>query len=104
MARFRLSRQVEGDVLRIGEYTLATWGAQQASDYLSSLEACLQLLADQPTLGRVCRDIRPGLRRMEHAQHCVFYRPVEPGILVVRILHVRMLPSRHEIDSADDVG
>jgi antitoxin ParD1/3/4 len=49
-------------------------------------------------LGRPCDDIRPGLRRMEHGKHVVFYRLQKPGgILVVRILHQRMLPEKQAI-------
>jgi len=38
---------------------------------------------------------------MEQAKHVVFFRPVEEGILVSRILHERMLPERHAMDTED---
>ncbi len=58
------------------------------------------MLADSPALGRLCDDIRPGLRRQEHGKHVVFYRLQRSGgILVVRILHQRMLPQRHAIEN-----
>jgi toxin ParE1/3/4 len=60
------------------------------------------MLADNPALGRVSDDVRPGLRRMEHGRHVVFYRESAGGILVSRILHQRMLPERHSL--ADDDG
>jgi toxin ParE1/3/4 len=96
---FRFSRRAEADLLSIGGYTLRTWGKAQADRYLGELEACCQMLAGNPALGRSCEDIRPGLRRMEHGKHVLFYRPQKPtGILVVRILHQRMLPERQAID------
>ena len=84
--------------MSIGTYTLRTWGEDQAIHYLAGLEACCQQLADNPELGRACDDIRPGLRRMEHGRHVVFYRIEAGAILVSRILHQRMLPELQSID------
>ena len=98
MAAFRFSRHAEADLLGIGAYTLRTWGEDQTVRYLDDLEACCQMLADNPSLGRACDDVRPGLRRMERGRHVVFYREDAGGILVSRILHQRMLPERHAID------
>jgi toxin ParE1/3/4 len=98
-AFFRFSRRAEADLLSIGDYTLRTWGEAQAYRYIGELEACCQMLANSPALGRSCDRVRPGLRRMEHGKHVVFYRLRKPGgILVVRILHQRMLAERQAID------
>ena len=85
----------------IGAYTLNAWGVDQTIRYIDGLETCCQQLADNPELGRKCSYIRPGLRRMEHARHVVFYRIEAGGILVSRILHQRMLPERQLIDEED---
>ena len=61
--------------------------SEQLGPYLDDLEACCQMVADDPTLGRACDDIRPGLRRMERGRLVVFYRQDAGGILVSRILH-----------------
>lgn len=98
MAAFRLSRLADADLMGIGAYTLRTWGEDQAIRYLNALEACCQRLADHPKSGRPCESVRPGLRRMEHAKHVVFFRREPGGILISRILHERMLPERHLID------
>ena len=98
MAAFRFSRRAEADLLSIGAYTLRTWGEDQTIRYMNDLEACCQMLADNPSLGRACDDVRPGLRRMERGRHVVFYREDAGGILVSRILHQRMLPERRAID------
>ena len=102
MALFRFSRAAEADLLAIGAYTLRTWGEEQAVRYIDGLEACCQMLADNPALGRGCDDIRPGLRRMEHGRHVVFYRPAAGGILVSRILHQRVLPESQSIGEEDE--
>ena len=99
MAVFRFSRRAEADLLSIGVYTLHTWGEDQTIRYIDDLEACCQMLADNPTLGRACDDVRPGLRRMERGRHVVFYREGAGGILISRILHQRMLPERRAFDA-----
>ena len=95
LAYFRFSRLAEADLLRIGEYTLDVWGADQASQYLLELEECCQKLADHPQLGRACDEILPGLRRLEHGRHVIFYREKEDFVFISRVLHQRMLPEKH---------
>ena len=85
----------------IGAYTLHAWGEDQTIRYIDGLETCCQQLADNPELGRPCDHIRPGLRRMEHARHVVFYRIEAGGIVVSRILHQRMLPERQSLDEEE---
>jgi len=102
VARFRFSRRAEADLLSIGDYTLRTWGRAQAARYLGELEVSCQMLADNPSLGRINDHVRPGLRRLEHGKHVVFYRQEHGGVLVSRILHQRMLPDRHAIDDQDN--
>lgn len=102
MARFHFSRRAAADLLAITAYTLRTWGEQQAIRYIDGLESCCHLLAANPALGRACDEVRPGLRRMEHGRHVVFYRHAPNGILVSRILHQRMLPENQDIPGTDE--
>ena len=97
MPAFRFSRRAEADLMDIARYTLERWGEKQTKRYIDGLEACCHQLAGSPELGRRCDDIRPGLRRMEHGRHVIFYRLDAGGILISRILHQRMLPRRHAI-------
>jgi len=103
VALVRFSRRAEADLLSIVGYTLRTWGEVQANRYIDDLEACCQMLAGNPALGRASDFVRPGLRRMERGRHVVFYRQEAEGILVSRILHQRMLPERQAIDD-DESG
>lgn len=98
MRNLRFSRLAERDFVSIGAYTTRTWGAAQADRYLSDLEQCCRLLAGNPELGSPCDHIRPGLRYIEKGRHAVFYRRKSSGVLVVRILHQRMMPERHDIE------
>jgi toxin ParE1/3/4 len=101
LAHCRFSRRAEDDLLGIADYTLRTWGEDQAIRYITGLEEFCQMLVSNPALGRSCDDIRLGLRRMESSQHVVFYREETEGILIARILHQDMLPERHAMDDDD---
>lgn len=98
MATVRFTRLAEADLLEIGHYTIRTWGRKQCNRYLRQLEERCRQLADDPTRGRPCDEIRPGLRRTKVGKHVVFYREEAGGILVSRILHERMLPERQAME------
>lgn len=94
MADVRLSTRAAADLGGIARNTIEIFGVEQARRYRDDLEACFRTLAENPRLGRSAERLRPGLRRFEHRSHAVFYMQNEDGILIVRILHVRMEPSR----------
>jgi len=45
------------------------------------------LLADNPGLGRARDELRPGLRSFSAGRFLIFYRPLDNGIQVVRVVH-----------------
>ena len=95
MADHRLSARAEADLAGIADYTIKTFGIEQARRYRDALEACFQTLAENPRLGRSAERLSQGLRRSEHWSHTVSYAEDEGGIPIVRILHVGMDASRH---------
>jgi toxin ParE1/3/4 len=95
LSRTLFSPKAVSDLRSIASYTLETWGEVQADRYIDDLESQCRTLANSPQLGRICSEIRPGLRRFEHRKHVIFFRESADGILVSRILHERMAPQRH---------
>lgn len=95
MAEVRIRPQARRDLAAIWEYTLKSWGEEQADQYIRELNARLDRLAVHPNLGRKCDFIRPGYRVYPSGQHLIFYRPSPDEIDVVRILHKRMDATRH---------
>jgi len=95
---FRLSKLARLDLMDIADYTVDTWGPEQAQRYLNSLAACFNQLAKTPKIGRSCDRICQGYRRIEHEKHVILYRAGQDGILIGRVLHQRMRPSLHLID------
>ncbi len=94
---YRLSRGAELDLANVLDYTVDTWGGKQADRYLEGFVECFVRIAQRPLLGRACESVGPGVRRIEQGKHVVFYKHNEDVVYIVRILHQRMLPKRHEM-------
>ncbi len=95
MADYRLASRARTDLAEIADYTIETFGIEQARRYRDELEACFRNLAENPRSGRSAERLAPGLRRWEHRSLVVFYVEDERGVLVVRILHRRRDAPRH---------
>jgi len=100
LAEYRLSQVARLDLFEIADYTVDTWGMEQANRYLDGLDQCFKRLVENSEMGRPCNQIRPGYRRIDYEKHVVFYRIDEVGVFISRVLHQRMLPSRHLIEDA----
>ena len=96
MAEYWLRPKARSDIDAIWDYTIKTWGVQQARNYLSGLrDVCIEL-AENLDLGK-CRDeLYKGLRVYPSGKHMVLYITMDKGIDVVRILHGSM-DTRHHL-------
>jgi toxin ParE1/3/4 len=95
---YSLARLAEEDLKSIIRYTMKTWGRAQTIRYRQGLQDCFQSLGDNPSLGRKCDSIHPGLRRFEHGKHVVFYLSELDNILIVRVLHQQMIPDKFRFE------
>ena len=95
MSGYALRPRAEADLADIWRYTAQQWSVDQADRYYRGIIAALQMLGEQPSLGRACDDIRPGYRRYNVAAHVVFYVLTGGVVDVVRILHARRDFQRH---------
>jgi toxin ParE1/3/4 len=98
MSAYSVARLAEADMRAIIRFTNKTWGRTQTFKYTQDLHAGFQLLADNPSIGRVCNFQATGLRRFERGKHVIFYVPLTDGILIVRVLHQQMVPERSRFD------
>ena len=94
-AEYRLAPKARDDMEAVWLYSLTEWGRQQAEQYVDDLTAAFGFLADSPKAGRDCDHIRQGYRRYTVKRHMVYYRETAYGIEIMRILHDRMLATRH---------
>ena len=111
MARLRLARRAQTDLMIILGDSAEKWGAEASRRYGTALTRALRQVAADPE-GRLTRsrpDISPGLRSfhlrnlrqsarqpaVKRPVHVIYYRIVEPGLVeIVRVLHDRMEPAR----------
>jgi len=99
MPSLNVTAEAEADIDSIVEYTRITWGWRQADRYLTKLEDGFDLLTRNPSLGRSCDAIQPGLRRFEIGSHVMFYRSEPGGLRVLRVLHQQMVPVKSRFES-----
>jgi toxin ParE1/3/4 len=87
VSRLRFSRRAERDLNLIGSHIRNHNPA--AAERWVDLESKCRALAGQPGLGRPRSDLRQNLRSLAVGNHIIFYRQIEDGIEVVRVLHGR---------------
>jgi len=75
-------------------YTAEQWGLDQAEQYIDRIrDACIGL-ANGEKQGRIV-GVREGYLKYATMRHLVFFREVDAGLVVIRVLHQRMDPDRH---------
>jgi toxin ParE1/3/4 len=96
MPHLLFSPAAQNDLENIYDYTLETWGLNQAEHYLRNLHQVCNHLATQKTKGRNADFIRQGYFKKSVGAHFIFYRhPNQKTLEVVRILHQKMNVEAH---------
>lgn len=95
MSEVILSPRAKLDIGQIWDYTLSQWGVEQAEKYLRELWYMMKHAADNPIKCADIGDVRRGYRKSRSGSHVVFFKVIDDGIDVVRILHQRMDFDRH---------
>ena len=93
--RFLLSPLAQADLDNIWTDTARRWGIDQADNYVREIGHHIQTIAEHPLLGRACSEIRENYFKYPSGSHVLFYRRIDDGVDVVRILHERMDFKRH---------
>lgn len=68
---FRFTERAEKDVDAILSYTMATWGEAQTDAYVAGLFHLIELISENPALGRVRSELADGLRSFPYREHLV---------------------------------
>jgi toxin ParE1/3/4 len=90
-----ISPRAQGDLDEIWTYTTKRWGIDQAEFYIREIGKRIEAVAARPAMGRACPEIRRGYHKYRAGSHVLFYRLIDGGIEVVRILHEQMDFGRH---------
>ncbi|HYX16071.1 MAG TPA: type II toxin-antitoxin system RelE/ParE family toxin [Nostoc sp.] len=86
MSRFRISTQAAQDIENIWKY-VAPNNLKAANKLFDTLRESFPKLAKFPQLGRERSELAPFLRSFSVKNYLIFYRPIDEGIEIVRILH-----------------
>ena len=87
---FRLRPKAIADLDSIWNYTVETWGEDQAERYLRMINDCFKTIAEDPERGRPCDKIREGYLKIRTGRHTIFFRKERSGVDIVRVLHQSM--------------
>lgn len=94
MPRVLRRPQAVDDVLEVWDF-IAEDSLDQADSWVDRLDAALQRLATQPSMGRARPEIADDLRSLPFERYVIFYLPIPDGVDVIRVLH-----SARDVDSA----
>lgn len=89
------SAPADADLDEILSYSRIRFGEDVAAEYYFSFDETFSLLSQHPLAGATADDIRPGLRRISHRQHRIFYRIVDDTVRILRVLHHAMDVDEH---------
>ena len=91
MNRYVLSPAARAHLEQIWDYTCEPWDDDQAEGYVCEIQRAIERVVDNPMIGRLCDELRPGYRKHAVGSHTLYYRIVGGNVInVVRILHRRM--------------
>jgi toxin ParE1/3/4 len=83
------------DLLEIEDYSVRTFGADKAANYMTMIERVFYRLLNYPESGPVYPGLLPAIRYVSVGKHRAFYDYDGRSITVVRVLHQAMVPEDH---------
>ncbi|HYH39722.1 MAG TPA: type II toxin-antitoxin system RelE/ParE family toxin [Azospirillum sp.] len=86
MLRVRRTDRARTDLEEIWWY-VAQDSVAAADRLIRAIDETFRRLSEHPAMGRSRESLQPNLRSHPHGSYVVFYRPVDGGIEVVRVLH-----------------
>lgn len=87
VARIVLSRSARRDLVEIGDYGEAQFGAAAADAYQDEIEHRFERLADHPLIGEAKPMWGEGIRQLPCNQHRIIYTVHDDTVHIIRILH-----------------
>ncbi len=96
MARVIRSVQAQQDLEVILDY-LDSQSTEAADRFATKFDEACDLHAEHPRIGASSEEYAPNLRHFTVWNYAIFYRPIEDGIELIRIIHgARDIPKLFE--------
>jgi toxin ParE1/3/4 len=90
MPNFSLTETAKSDLKNIARFTQKRWGREQRNHYLKTLDDCFHQLSNNPNMGKVCGEIRPGYYKLPTGSYIYYRSKSNESIEIVRVLHENM--------------
>jgi toxin ParE1/3/4 len=86
MPRILRTRESRLDYDEIWTY-IAVRDLAAADRLVQHFDATLNVIATAPNMGRKVEEFAPNLRSFPIGSYLIFYRPIEDGIQLIRVIH-----------------
>ena len=86
MNQYRVSDAARSDLDEIWSY-IAQDNVDAADRFLRAIVSRFPKLAVMPQIGRAREELSPRLRSFPVGRYIIFYRPMENGVEIARVLH-----------------
>lgn len=93
--RVVLRPEADADIEEAADYTIATWGHDQALKCIADLRKATEQLSTTAERHPLYDQIIPGLRRKRSGMHHIYYLTSADQVEIVRIMHVQRDPGLH---------
>ena len=86
--KVRLSVRAERDLENISKYLDHETGSSAAADRIyEEIDHVLDLIGDNPLMGRERTELRKGMRGFPHGDYIIFWRVKKDLVQIIRIMH-----------------
>ena len=86
MSLYRIARTAQRDLDEIWCY-IGSFDVSAANRWLDAVKQRFKVLATQPRAGQARPDLAPELRFLPVGNYLIFYRPIENGVEIARVIH-----------------
>lgn len=94
-SKYKLSKLAQTHLQKIKNYTVNNFSEMQWQSDKNTLLTGLQMLADNPAVGRSCDEIYPSGFYFPVGKHTAYFTKEDGFILVVAVLAQSQLPQHH---------
>ena len=94
MKRYKISPLALKDLDAIWDYAAGLSGLAVAEKFILEIEKLFITLAQSPGIGVSANQIQKGIRKFSAGNFLIYYRSIQGGIAVVRILHGKRLQKK----------
>lgn len=86
MSRFRIAHKAQRDLDEIWCY-IGSFDVHAADRWLDEVERLFKVLSIRTHAGQARPDLAPALRFLPVGSYLIFYRPIEDGVEIARVIH-----------------